>query len=187
MKYLIVGLGNIGEEYDFTRHNIGFEVVDLFNVHMKGSFKMDRLAFHSEVRFKGRDIHLIKPTTFMNLSGKAVAYWVQKLKVSLDNTLIITDDLALPFGKLRLKGKGSDGGHNGLKSVQESLGTQKYPRFRFGVGNDFQKGKQVDYVLGKFDKQENEILINDLLPKSREIIESFCFQGLERTMNTFNN
>ena len=187
MKYLIVGLGNIGEEYVGTRHNIGFEIVELFAISKGGKFEEKKLAQYCHVKFKGREIHLIKPSTYMNLSGKAVAYWVQQLKVSLENTLVITDDLALPFGRTRLKGKGSHGGHNGLRNIEELLETQKYPRFRFGVGDDFNKGNQVDFVLGKFSKKEDEMLGNELLPKSREIIESFCFVGLDRTMNSFNN
>lgn len=185
MKYLIVGLGNPGAEYETTRHNIGFIVLDnLANEH-KQTFKTERYGDVCEIRIKGRSITLLKPSTFMNLSGKAVRYWQQQLKIDLNNILVVTDDLALPPGKTRLKGKGSDGGHNGLKSIQEIVQTNQYPRLRFGVGSDFNKGQQADYVLSNFSSEEIPE-INAGIEKSMKTIESFVFQGIERTMNQFN-
>lgn len=185
MKYLIVGLGNPGLEYQTTRHNIGFIVLDNFaNEHNK-TFKTERYGDISEIKIKGRSITLLKPSTFMNLSGKAVRYWQQQLKIEVEHILIITDDLALPSGKIRLKGKGSDGGHNGLKSIQELLETSQYPRLRFGVGSDFSKGQQADYVLGNFATEEITE-INTGIENSIKTIESFVLQGIERTMNQFN-
>lgn len=184
-KYLIVGLGNIGEEYAFTRHNIGFMVLDEFSKKNNLSFSSDRLAFKAEIKFKGRPVILIKPTTYMNLSGKAVNYWMQAEKISIENVLIITDDIALPFGTLRVKGKGSDGGHNGLKSIQESLASANYPRLRFGVGNEFSKGKQSDYVLGEWNDIEKKQLA-ERIDKCCEIIQSFTTAGLQLTMTQFN-
>ncbi len=185
MKYLICGLGNIGPEYAKTRHNIGFMVLDKLAKDNEVKFDSDRLVFRTELKYKGRQIHLIKPTTFMNLSGKALNYWLKELNIPIENSLTITDDIALPFGKLRMRGKGSNGGHNGLGNIQEILGTDIYPRLRFGVGGDFSKGKQVDYVLGEFeagDAAELPIFID----KSCEAILSFCTIGLERTMNVVN-
>ncbi len=185
MKYLICGLGNIGPEYANTRHNIGFMVLDKFAKDHEVIFDSDRLVFRAEMKYKGRQIHLIKPTTYMNLSGKALNYWLKELNIPVENSLSITDDIALPFGKLRMRGKGSNGGHNGLGNIQEVLGTDIYPRLRFGVGGDFAKGRQVDYVLGNFeagDAAELPIFID----KSCEAILSFCTIGLERTMNTVN-
>ena len=166
MKYLIVGLGNIGEEYRETRHNIGFMVLD--------------------VSLKGRQLILLKPSTYMNLSGNAVRYWMQQEKIPLENVLIVVDDLALPFGTLRLKGKGSDAGHNGLKHIAATLGTQNYARLRFGIGNDFPKGGQIDFVLGHFD-EESMKLMPERLEVAQEIIKSFCLAGLNITMNQYNN
>ncbi|MDQ3192923.1 MAG: aminoacyl-tRNA hydrolase [Bacteroidota bacterium] len=186
MKYLIAGLGNIGEEYNLTRHNIGFEVLDAFAKESDASFKSDKLAFTAEVKFKGRTFILIKPTTYMNLSGKAVNYYLQKEKIPLENLLVITDDISLPLGKLRLRAKGSDGGHNGLKSINEILGTTEYARLRFGVGSDFPKGRQVDYVLGRWNKDELDILFTRI-PLSVELIKSFATTGLARTMTAFNS
>jgi peptidyl-tRNA hydrolase, PTH1 family len=185
MKYLVVGLGNIGPEYAMTRHNAGFMVLDRIAATENLSFKMERLAYHTEWKFKGRQINLIKPTTFMNLSGKALNYWMKQLGVPIENVLVVVDDLALGFGVLRLKPKGSSAGHNGLKDIEAVLGNNLYPRLRFGIGSDFSKGRQVDFVLGKFNEDELAGLV-DRLDKSKEIIESFCTVGLERTMNFFN-
>ena len=185
MKYLIVGLGNIGAEYDSTRHNIGFDVADAFVIKHGSSFKQDRLAFVAECKWKGKTFIVIKPTTYMNLSGKAMKYWMDKEKISVENTLVIVDDLALPIEALRLKGKGSDAGHNGLKDIQANLGHNNYPRLRFGIGNQFSKGKQVDFVLGKWKADEMPI-IKDKIMRSIDIIESFAAIGMDRTMNAFN-
>ena len=185
MKYLICGLGNIGPEYAKTRHNIGFMVLDKLAKDHSVLFDSDRLAFRAEFKFKGRHIFLIKPTTYMNLSGKALNYWLKMLDIPIENSITITDDIALPFGKLRIRAKGSAGGHNGLGNIQEVLGTDAYARIRFGVGGDFSKGRQVDYVLGEFDSGDAaELPI--FIDKSCEAILSFCTIGLERTMNTFN-
>ncbi|MFL5729186.1 MAG: aminoacyl-tRNA hydrolase [Cytophagaceae bacterium] len=185
MKYLIAGLGNIGPEYELTRHNVGFLVLDRLADKHGLKFESARLAFTSELKHKGRSIFLIKPTTFMNLSGKAVNYWMKELKIPKENVLVVTDDLALPYGKLRMKGKGSNGGHNGLGNIQEVLGSDEYPRLRFGVGSDFAKGRQVDYVLSNFPKEELTFL-PEYLDKACEGILSFCTIGLERTMNVVN-
>ncbi|MBN8702837.1 MAG: aminoacyl-tRNA hydrolase [Bacteroidetes bacterium] len=185
-KFLIVGLGNIGAEYEQTRHNIGFLVVEKLVKELGGSFLSDRLAFRAEVRHKGRTLVAIKPTTFMNLSGKAVNYWMQTEKIPLENILIVTDDLALPFGTLRMKGKGSDGGHNGLKSIQETLATVNYARLRFGIGNEFAKGSQVNYVLGKWSEEELVELPNRIT-SAKEFVVSFATIGLQRSMSLFNN
>src|SRR6187399_2435167 len=186
MKYLIAGLGNIGAQYELTRHNIGFLVLDQLADQQKCSFAIDRLAEKSEFKFKGRTIHLIKPTTFMNLSGKSVSYWLQELKVPKENLLVIVDDLALPFGSLRMKPKGSAAGHNGLKNIELILGGQDYSRLRFGIGNNFSKGQQVDFVLSNFSKEEIETLPS-LMDKAAEMVYSFCTIGAERTMNFFND
>lgn len=185
MKYLIVGLGNIGPEYLLTRHNVGFMVLDRLAGEFETKFSLERLASHTEIKHKGKQIHLIKPTTFMNLSGKSVNYWLKELKIEKENCLIVTDDIALPYGKLRLKPQGSHGGHNGLRNIQEILGDSNYARLRFGVGNDFGVGKQIEYVLGNFDKDQFELL-PEHLDKATEIVLSFCLQGLDKTMNTFN-
>ena len=185
MKYLIVGLGNPGEKYAETRHNIGFKVVEAFAKEQGGTFSLGKQAEIAEVKFKGRTLILIKPTTFMNLSGKAVNYWMQAEKIPRENILVITDDLALPFGKLRMKGKGSDGGHNGLKNIQLLLNTSEYPRFRFGISDSFKKGQQVDYVLGDWDEEEKAKL-PERLELASEIIKSFGTAGLENTMTSFN-
>src|SRR5690554_757745 len=155
MKYLVVGLGNPGLKYENTRHNIGFKVVEAFAKEREAEFETIKLGDVAKAKWKGRQIILLKPSTFMNLSGKAVNYYLQKEKIKIENLLVITDDLALPFGKLRMKGKGSDGGHNGLKDIQAVLNSNKYARLRFGVGSDFSQGKQVDYVLGEWDNEEN--------------------------------
>jgi PTH1 family peptidyl-tRNA hydrolase len=185
-KFLIVGLGNPGAEYAHTRHNIGFDVVNAFAVKHGGSFSSNRLAETAEVKWKGKIFVCIKPVTFMNLSGKAFLYWQMKEKITLENTLTIVDDLALPLNKLRLRSGGSDAGHNGLKDIQQTLGSDKYPKLRFGIGNNFSKGKQIDYVLGKWLPEEEPIVKNKI-EKSVEIIESFAFMGIEQTMNKFNN
>jgi PTH1 family peptidyl-tRNA hydrolase len=184
-KYLIVGLGNIGEKYQNTRHNIGFKILDEVAKEYNVSFETDKLGDVTSFRFKGRTFVLLKPSTFMNLSGKAVKYWMQKEKISVDNLLIVTDDLNIDFGTIRVKAKGSDGGHNGLKDIQEKLTTNKYPRFRFGVGSNYSKGRQVDYVLGEWTSDEESQLI-ERLPKSVEVITSFGTAGIANTMNNFN-
>lgn len=186
MKYLIVGLGNPGEKYEYTRHNIGFEVLDAFAKDRETSFEVTKLGELATAKWKGRTLLLLKPSTFMNLSGKAVNYYLQKEKIPIERMLIITDDIALPFGKLRMKGKGSDGGHNGLKHIQETLGTQKYARLRFGVGNDFHKGQQVDYVLGKWSDEEANKL-KERLQMAQEFIKGFATIGLQKTMSNWNN
>ena len=185
MKYLIVGLGNIGPEYQNTRHNIGFMVLQHLAEEKQITWKQERLAFKTEYKFKGRQIHLIRPTTFMNLSGKAMRYWMNELNIPIDNVLVLTDDLALPFDKLRLKGKGSSAGHNGLKNIEELTGGQKYARLKIGIGDEFSQGKQVDFVLGEFTKQEKEF-IPSILNQSIEYIHSFCTIGLQMTMNQLN-
>lgn len=185
MKYLIVGLGNIGAEYDNTRHNIGFDVVDYLAKTYEVEFKDDHLGDLAEFRFKGRTFVLFKPSTYMNRSGKAVRYWLQKKKIQQQNLLVILDDLNLPFGNLRLRGKGSDGGHNGLKDIDQFLGGNKYARLRFGIGNDYQKGRQIDFVMGTWSDEENEKM-PDLLKESGEIVKSFGSIGLGHTMSKFN-
>ncbi len=186
MKFLIVGLGNIGEEYENTRHNIGFQILDEFVKNTDSVFSSQRFAFVAQYKFKGRTFILIKPGTFMNLSGKAVNYWKQKENIPLENILVITDDIALPFGTLRLKPKGSDGGHNGLKSIQEILGTENYPRLRFGIGNNFSRGKQVDFVLSEWGEEEKKIL-PERISLAAEMIKSFATAGIQKTMTEFNN
>jgi PTH1 family peptidyl-tRNA hydrolase len=186
MKYLIAGLGNIGAQYELTRHNIGFLVLDQLADQQKCSFAIDRLAEKSEFKFKGRTIHLIKPTTFMNLSGKAISYWLQELKIPKENLLVIVDDLALPFGSLRMKQKGSAAGHNGLKNIELILSGQDYSRLRFGIGNDFGKGQQIDFVLENFSQGEFKAM-PPIINKANEMILSFCTQGIDRTMNQFND
>ena len=184
-KFLIVGLGNIGSEYENTRHNIGFDVVNGFVRKHGGSFQTDRLAYKAEVRWKGRLFICICPTTYMNRSGQAVKYWMDKEKIALENVLVIVDELALPLNKLRLRSGGSDAGHNGLKDIQASLGTTDYPRLRFGIGNNFAKGRQVDYVLGKWSPEEVP-LVKLKIEKCTEVIESFSTVGIAATMNTIN-
>ena len=186
MKYLVFGLGNIGSEYSETRHNIGFKILDELASSSSIFFEPNKLASKAVVKHKGRQIILLKPTTYMNLSGKAVNYWMQKEKVPVDRVLILTDDLALPFGKLRLRGKGSDGGHNGLKNINEVLGHNKYARLRFGVGNDFNPGSQVNYVLGEWSSDEKNLL-PERLETCKKLIESFSTVGLGQTMSQFNN
>ncbi|WP_266206370.1 aminoacyl-tRNA hydrolase [Pontibacter kalidii] len=185
MKYLIVGLGNIGPEYAETRHNIGFMVLDYLASKYGGNFDVSRHAFVTEIKTKGRTFVLVKPTTYMNLSGKAVGHYLNSLKLTPDQMLVITDDIALPFGKLRIRAKGSAGGHNGLKHIEQTLGHNNYPRLRFGVGDAFHKGKQVDYVLSKFSEDES-IELQSLIEKAADSAIAFGTIGLERTMNQYN-
>ena len=186
MKYLIAGLGNIGPEYELTRHNIGFLTLDRIVDNRKLKFETHRLADKADFKYKGRQLHLIKPNTYMNLSGKAIAYWLQELKIPKENLLVIVDDLALPFGGLRMRTKGSAAGHNGLKNIELVLNGQDYSRLRFGIGNNFSKGQQVDFVLSNFSKEEIETLPS-LMDKAAEMAYSFCTIGAERTMNFFND
>lgn len=185
-KFLIVGLGNIGSDYENTRHNIGFKILDFFAKEESLNFEAQKLGDLTTYKLKGRTLLLLKPSTYMNLSGKAVKYWMVKEKIPMENLLIITDDINLTYGNIRVKTKGSDGGHNGLKDIQEKLGTTKYNRYRFGVGANFGKGRQVDYVLGQWNEEESDKL-PERLKKSCELIKSFVLSGIERTMNTFNN
>ena len=185
MKYLIVGLGNIGAKYHDTRHNIGFNILDTMVKRNNLSFSFEKHAEVSQFRFKGRRLCLIKPNTFMNLSGKAVSYWKQKIKVNNDNILIITDDISLPLGSIRLRKKGSSGGHNGLKHISMTLGDENYSRLRFGVGANFIKGKQVEYVLSPFSDSEKKEL-PERIDLAIKVIENFSTLGVERTMNLFN-
>jgi PTH1 family peptidyl-tRNA hydrolase len=184
-KFLIVGLGNIGDAYKNTRHNIGFKIVDELAEEHKTTFETEKLGDVANFRLKGRTFILLKPSTFMNLSGKAVKYWMDKEHISVENILVVTDDVNIDFGTIRLKAKGSAGGHNGLKDIQDKLNTQQYARFRFGVGANYSKGRQVDFVLGEWNKQETSELIARL-PISAKIITSFGTAGLANTMNTFN-
>ena len=184
-KFLIVGLGNIGSEYANTRHNIGFQILDRLAEEESLTFETVKLGDVAEYRFKGRKFILLKPSTYMNLSGKAILYWMTKEKIPLQNLLVITDDLNLPFGSLRLKTKGSDGGHNGLKDTQAKLQTTNYNRFRFGISDQFSKGRQVDYVLGEWSEEETKQL-PERLSKSVELIKSFGTAGVNHTMNNFN-
>lgn len=186
MKYLIVGLGNIGPEYDATRHNIGFDVADSFVIKHGGSFTMERLAFRATCKWKGKTFVIIKPTTYMNLSGKAMKYWLDKESIPLDNSLVIVDDLALPIEALRLRPSGSAAGHNGLRNIEDVLGTNTYPRLRFGIGNNFPKGQQVRFVLSRWLPEELPIVREKIL-RSVEMIESFAAQGIARTMSAYNN
>ena len=184
-KYLVVGLGYIGTEYENTRHNIGFNILDFMASKESFSFSTEKLGDIATFKYKGRSILFLKPSTYMNVSGKAVKYWMDKEKVPLENVLIITDDINIPFGTLRLKGKGSDGGHNGLKNIQSLLGTNAYPRFRFGVGADFGKGRQIDYVLGQWNSEEQS-QFPERLEQSKSLVLSFVFAGAKNTMNQFN-
>ena len=186
MKYLIVGLGNIGAEYAETRHNIGFKVVDAVAKEAGALFTAGRYGAVAEVKHKGRTFLLLKPSTYMNLSGKAVAYWLKTEKIPIENLFVVVDDIALPFGTIRIRAKGSDGGHNGLKNIAELLQTQQYARLRFGIGGDFPRGFQVDYVLGTWTDDEQKAL-PERIELARQVVLSFGTDGLERTMNTFNN
>lgn len=185
-KFLIVGLGNIGEEYAETRHNIGFRIVERLAAEAGVKFSSGRYADVAEMKHKGKQLILIKPTTYMNLSGKSVNYWLQAEKIDLENLLVLVDELALPFGKIRIGPKGSDGGHNGLKNIQETLNTNIYPRLRFGISNQFNKGSQVNYVLGKWNEEELKTL-DERIKIAADAVKAFAFIGLERCMNEFNN
>lgn len=184
-KFLLVGLGNPGNEYAHTRHNAGFDVVDAFVLKHDGAFKTDRLAEIAEVKFKGKTVICVKPTTYMNLSGKAFKYWMDKEKIPLENTLTIVDDLALPIDKLRIRASGSDAGHNGLRDIQAMLGTDAYPKLRFGIGNKFPKGMQADFVLGKWLPEEQG-LIKKKIEQSVEVVEAIFAMGITRAMNEYN-
>jgi len=184
-KFLIVGLGNIGFEYANTRHNIGFKILDFFAEQENLNFQIVRLGALANYRFRGKQLFLLKPNTYVNLSGKAVQYWIQKEKIPLENVFIITDDLNIPFGTIRIKAKGSDGGHNGLKNINQVIETENYARFRFGIGAIFKKGQQVNYVLGQWTEQE-KITLKERLEKSSEIIKSFVIAGISKTMSDFN-
>jgi len=191
-KFLIAGLGNIGEEYSFTRHNIGFEVADAFSKSLYNEdeippklFSTGKYASVYYGKFKGKQLVIIKPTTYMNLSGKAINYWMQEEKIAVENILIITDDLALPFGSLRLKKKGSDGGHNGLNNIAETLNTIEYPRLRFGIGSNFGRGQQVNYVLERWNEEEQKLL-PERIQTSVEIVKNFIVAGIDRTMTAYN-
>lgn len=185
MKYLIVGLGNKGEEYAETRHNVGFKVAEKIAETMEAPFKSSNFGLLAEGKHRGRKVFVLKPDTYMNLSGNAVKFWLQKENIPLENLMIITDDLALPFGTLRMKMKGSDAGHNGLKSIQQELNTSNYPRLRFGISADFSEGKQVDYVLGKWNEEEKEKLSERIETFSKAAL-SFVFAGINNTMSAFN-
>ena len=185
MKYLIVGLGNMGAEYDGTRHNVGFEVVEHLAKDASATFKNDNLGDLATIKHKGRTLILLKPSTYMNLSGKAVRYWMQKEKIKQENLLIVVDELQLPLTKIRLRGKGSDGGHNGLKHINQTLGSNNYARLRIGIGREFQKGRQVDYVLGKWTSEELEQL-PATIKKAAEAVKSFASIGLKYTMDQYN-
>jgi len=185
-KYLLIGLGNIGNEYANTRHNIGFQVLNKLSEKQKFSFATLKLGNLGSFKIKGRSVLCLKPSTYMNLSGKSVKYWMEKEKIPLENILVITDDLNLPFGTLRLKTKGSDGGHNGLKDIQNSLQTVNYNRLRIGVGSEFNKGRQVDYVLGKWNDEE-KLALPERLERANELIASFVLAGVKITMNEYNN
>ena len=185
MKFLIAGLGNNSDEYANTRHNIGFRIADALAGSVDSPFFVERHALHSSFRLKGKSVHLIKPSTYMNLSGKAVKYWIDKLEVPLENLLVIVDDVAIPFGQLRIRGKGSDGSHNGLTSVHESLQTSNYTRLRFGIGSEYAKGHQVNYVLGRWTKEE-EKLLPEKIKMACDAVKSFVTVGLERTMEHYN-
>ena len=186
MNFLIVGLGNIGVKYESTRHNIGFKALDFVAEQSSAFFTPERYGEISTFKYKGKNIYLLKPNTFMNLSGSAVRYWLTKLKIDIKNLLVITDDLNLEVGNLRMKKNGSDGGHNGLKNIQQTLSTNQYPRLRIGVGNNFPKGKQIDYVFGKWTEEEHSIL-DQKMEIIKDMVLSFCFAGIDNTMNKYNN
>ena len=185
MNHLIVGLGNIGHEYDGTRHNIGFSVVDYLAEEAGATWEDKRYGFVTTIRVKNQTLILLKPSTYMNLSGNAVRYWMNEKKIPIEQTLIVVDDLALPFGHLRLKASGSEAGHNGLKHITQTLGTQKYARLRFGIGNDFPKGGQVDFVLGQFGPEDRQQM-PEALKRAAEAVKSYALQGIDRTMNLYN-
>lgn len=184
-KFLVVGLGNIGEKYHNTRHNIGFKIVDAFVKEYEGSFETEKLGDIAKLRIKGKTVIVLKPSTYMNLSGKAIQYWMKQENIKVENLLVITDDLNIDFGKIRIKGKGSSGGHNGLKDIQDKFNTGAYPRFRFGVGANYGRGRQVDFVLGEWsDEEESEMI--ERIPTSVKAVTSFITAGLANTMNEFN-
>lgn len=185
MKYLIAGLGNIGPEYELTRHNIGFLTMDALADRQNATFEISRLAFIADFKYKSRNLNLIKPTTYMNLSGKAINYWLKDLKIPLNRMLVVVDDIALPFGKIRLRASGSSAGHNGLTHIESTLGTSSYSRLRIGIGDNFMKGQQIDYVLSRFDTEEFDQL-PEILDRASKAILSFATIGLERTMNIYN-
>lgn len=184
-KFLIVGLGNIGDKYVNTRHNIGFQILDALAKDKNVKFETEKLGDVARLRFKGKTFILLKPSTYMNLSGKALKYWMAKEKVAIENVLVVTDDVNIEFGAIRIKAKGSAGGHNGMKDIEDKLGNQKYPRFRFGVGGDYPKGRQVDFVLGQWTKEEESQLI-ERIPISAKAILSFGTDGINNTMNNYN-
>lgn len=186
MNFLIVGLGNIGDEYAKTRHNIGFRVADTIASVANATFDDKRYGFVTTVKVKNQTLTLLKPSTYMNLSGNAVRYWMNELKIPVERVLVVVDDLSLPFGHLRLKSSGSDGGHNGLKHIASVLGTQKYARLRFGIGNDFPRGGQVDYVLGEFGEEEMKTM-DERLQTAADAVKTFCLSGINVAMNQFNN
>ena len=185
MKYLIAGLGNIGPEYELTRHNVGFLVMDRMADKFQTRFETTRLAYKTEIKHKSRTFHLIKPTTYMNLSGKAIAYWLNELSLSTERLLVVVDDIALPFGKLRMRAKGSSAGHNGLANIEQTLRTSQYPRLRFGIGDEFSKGRQVDYVLSQFPRNELDEL-PEKMDQAIEMILSFGTIGIHQTMTEYN-
>ena len=184
-KFLIVGLGNIGDQYKNTRHNIGFKIVNAFVKEHESSFSTEKLGDVAKLKIKGKTVLVLKPNTYMNLSGKAVMYWMKQENIQVENLLVITDDLNIDFGKLRIKGKGSSGGHNGLKDIQEKFNTGAYPRFRFGVGSQYRKGRQVDFVLGQWSKEEESGMI-ERIPTCVKAVTSFITAGMANTMNEFN-
>lgn len=185
MKYLIVGLGNIGSDYAGTRHNIGFRLIDAFAEKQEAEWADKRYGFVARTRVKNAELILLKPSTYMNLSGQAVRYWSQQEKIPVERILVLVDDLSLPVGKIRMRGSGSDGGHNGLKNIASCMLTQNYARIKFGIGNDFPRGTQIDFVLGKFSDEDN-LIIEEQTDYVGEMIKSFCLQGLDRTMNQYN-
>ncbi len=185
MKYLIVGIGNIGDQYENTRHNIGFKILDALAKASNIVFKSKRFGMVAEATYRGRKLILLKPATYVNLSGKAVRYWVEKENIPLNNLLVVVDDLALPFGTLRLRKKGGDGGHNGLFDINQTLGKETYPRLRFGIGNDFHQGNQVKYVLSSWSEEEEKVL-PEKIETAVKIIQSFTFHGIDTTMNNYN-
>lgn len=186
MKYLIVGLGNVGAEYANTRHNAGFRIVDALAASGDASFSTERYGDIARMRVKNAQLVILKPSTYMNLSGNAVRYWKDKEGIELENILVVVDDCALPFGAIRIKPRGSDAGHNGLKNIAQMLGTQSYPRLKFGIGNDFPRGTQVDYVLGHFSDEE-EKLFPERIKLAVDAIKTFCLAGIQTAMNTYNN
>lgn len=186
MKFLIAGLGNIGQEYQRTRHNIGFEILDCYTRQSGISFSDERYGAVARSRYRGRQLILLKPSTYMNLSGKAVRYWMEQEKIPLERLMVLTDDIALPFGKIRIRAKGSDGGHNGLKNINEILGTSQYARLRFGIGDDFHRGGQVDYVLDKWSEEEEKAL-DDRLKICVDAVNDFTYVGIDQAMTKYNS